>query len=489
MRMLSQGAIACVAMTLLLATAQAQQGSARLRVMTFNIEYGGTHVSFEKVVEVIRRSGADIVGIQEAEGNLERLASELGWHFDLQNYAISRFPLLNPGAAQGRYVLVEVQPGKVVALLNVHLPSDPYGPDLVRDGASPDEVLALERSLRTPKIRPYLDAAKELVTLEIPVFLTGDFNTPAHTDWSKDAVGTRPFLRYPIAWPVTLAASKAGLHDAWRVTHTDPLVHPGLTWWAARPPRSIYSFDENDAQDRIDFIWYGGPVEVLGSGLIGEVGTPEAVITVEPWPSDHRAVIADFNVEAADTPPLLAMDRRVVTRGDNATVMYRNVAPARLQVRQDGAGKSTRFTVNERIAGDGAAGIDARLLSSGHYRVRLQQAANKELTTEFWVLEQGAKPWVGLVHDSKGGEDLLVSWRDAPGLRNDYLAIVREGTKATYDGPGTWIYVNAMPAGSLRIGKDNVAGEWPLAPGRYVVRLMKDDGIEVLAESAPFDIV
>ena len=51
-----------------------------LRVMTFNIEWGGANISFDNVVEAIRLSDADIVGIQEAEGNLPRLAAELGWH-------------------------------------------------------------------------------------------------------------------------------------------------------------------------------------------------------------------------------------------------------------------------------------------------------------------------------------------------------------------------------------------------------------------------
>jgi hypothetical protein len=52
-----------------------------LRVMTFNIEWGGTNVSFDNVVKAIRLSDADIVGIQEAEGNLARLAAELDWHY------------------------------------------------------------------------------------------------------------------------------------------------------------------------------------------------------------------------------------------------------------------------------------------------------------------------------------------------------------------------------------------------------------------------
>ena len=126
--------------------------SVDLNVMTFNIEWGGTHVSWDNVVEAIRSADADIVAVQEAEGNLVRLAGEFGWYFDRRNYVISRFPVLDPPGADGRYVFVEVAPGRIVALANVHLPSDPYGPDRVRDGAAPDEVLALERRVRLAAI-------------------------------------------------------------------------------------------------------------------------------------------------------------------------------------------------------------------------------------------------------------------------------------------------------------------------------------------------
>ena len=88
------------------------------RLLTFNIEYGGAHVSFDNVVEAIRRSRADIVGIQEAEGNMPRLAEALGWNYDRRNYVLSRFPVYEPPRAEGRYVLIEVRPGQVIALAN-----------------------------------------------------------------------------------------------------------------------------------------------------------------------------------------------------------------------------------------------------------------------------------------------------------------------------------------------------------------------------------
>lgn len=165
-----------------------------LRAMTFNIEWGGTHVNFANVVEAIRLSNADLVGIQEAEGNLQRLADELGWHADLHNYAISKYPLIDPPGANGQYLYVEVTPGKIVALANVHLPSEPYGPYKLRDGASLEQVLELERVTRLPFIAPQLAVLSKLPEQNIPVFITGDFNSPAHTDWTAEMVGARKFF-------------------------------------------------------------------------------------------------------------------------------------------------------------------------------------------------------------------------------------------------------------------------------------------------------
>ena len=124
-----------------------------VNIMTFNIEWGGDNVSFDSVIEAVRLAEADIVGVQEAEGNLGRLAAALGWHADERNHVVSRFPLLDPPGGEGKYLFVEVTPGHALALANLHLPSDPYGPDMVRDGAGIEAVLANERAARMPPDR------------------------------------------------------------------------------------------------------------------------------------------------------------------------------------------------------------------------------------------------------------------------------------------------------------------------------------------------
>ncbi|HEX5619109.1 MAG TPA: hypothetical protein VFX51_11850 [Solirubrobacteraceae bacterium] len=51
-----------------------------VRVMTFNIWLGGDVVDFGNVIAAIRDARADIVGLQEAEGNTRRIAEAVRLH-------------------------------------------------------------------------------------------------------------------------------------------------------------------------------------------------------------------------------------------------------------------------------------------------------------------------------------------------------------------------------------------------------------------------
>jgi endonuclease/exonuclease/phosphatase (EEP) superfamily protein YafD len=157
--------------------------STSLNVMVFNIEDGGTLVSFAKVAEAIKASGADVVGIEEAQGHIGRLARLLGWpYYSTRCQILSKYPLIDPPSGNGVYLFVEPQPGKVVAMMNVHLPSDPYGPYWVRDGKTATQVIALEKKVRLAALQAQLAALPSLLAHQIPVFLTGDFNSPSFLD-------------------------------------------------------------------------------------------------------------------------------------------------------------------------------------------------------------------------------------------------------------------------------------------------------------------
>ena len=104
---------------------RAERGPVTLRVMSFNIEWGGAHVSFASVADAIRAARPDIVGVQEPEGNLERLARDLGWYADRRNHVISKYPLVDPPGADGRFLFVEVAPGRMVAMRMPHRSARP----------------------------------------------------------------------------------------------------------------------------------------------------------------------------------------------------------------------------------------------------------------------------------------------------------------------------------------------------------------------------
>ena len=469
-----------------------------LRVMSFNIEWGGAHISFDNVVEVVRRSQADVVGIQEAEGNLQRLAAALGWHYNLRQYVISRFPLAEPPGVDGRYVFVEVEPGKMVVLANVHLPSDPYGPDAVRDGADPEAVLALERKVRLPFIQPVLAALQPLIEQHIPVFLTGDFNAPAYTDWTEEMVGSRPFVRYPLDWPVSRAVVAAGLHDSWREQYPDPLSHPGLTWWAGRPPLPNYAPGENDPQDRIDFVWFAGASTLTSSQIAGEKGAADVSISVEPWPTDHRGVVSGFKVVPATMPRFANTGQRVYTQGEDVVVVHHGALEAEgehangdlLRITRLIPGQSAEEIVSVRVSGNAQLTYAAAQFPAGHYLLSMGASTGTlSPQNEFWVSPTGATPTVSVSAGSfKTGEPITVNWSNAPGNRNDYLAIYDADKSQGNEDIRAWVYTNALPAGQLVCDGQNLQGEWPLQPGNYVVRLLKDDGYEQMAESGRFTV-
>ena len=200
---------------------------AELHLLQLNIEYGGTGVDFDAVVKVIRSSGAPIAALQEGCGNVPRIASALGWpYYDVRTQLVSTLPLLDPpatgGAASDGVVFVEVEPGRVVALVNVHPPSRGFGPFRVQ--REPERrVMRRERRVRLAALQPSLDAARSLMEAGIPVVLLGDFNAPSHRDWTDDTVGMRSHMTAAFAWPTSVASEDVGLVDAYRAVYPDPV--------------------------------------------------------------------------------------------------------------------------------------------------------------------------------------------------------------------------------------------------------------------------
>jgi hypothetical protein len=149
----------------------------------------------------------------------------------------------------------------------------------------------------------------------------------------------------------------------------------------------------------------------------------------------------------------------------------------------------TESTVTERtVAGDGPMRLAGSQFSPGHYRIEMHSlAGNVSLSRDIWILRADATPSIEVLGTAfDAGDAIEVRWRDAPGNRNDYVAIARVDAAAGNEGESPWAYIDALPQGQLRLGETTSEWGWPPQPGTYVARLLKDDGYEQLAESAPF---
>ena len=475
----------CAAL-LFFSVANTQAEPTELRIMTFNIWLGGELVNFGKVVEAIEKSNADIVGLQEATGNTRRLADELGWYANERLQIISRFPLIDPPGADGYYIFAGINPGEVVAVANVHLPSDPYGPYLVRDGSTLEEVLENEQATRMPMLEPVLTRLTELSEAGMPILLTGDFNSPSHLDWTEALAETRAEVKYPVEWPVTVAVEEAGFIDTYRAAHPDPVAEPGVTWTYGYPyPR----LEPNEVIDRIDLVFATKDVEVLKSEIVGPKGSPNADVEIEPFPSDHRAVVSTIRVTPALPPLFVAVDKRRVEKGEPIVVRYH--APNGEDSDRIVLVKAEGDAVNEALMSlppyeadfFGAVTFGSGTLGPGSYDVVLLSKNVEEASrSSFWIVDANVTPSVVTDKASYSkGETITVSWENAPAHRWDWLGIYAVSDADLYNYLG-FLYTNASVSGSATFDS-NVLGEAMLPPGEYEVRLMLDDGYQVLSSS------
>lgn len=463
-----------------------------LRVAEFNIEYGGTHVDFDKVVAAIRKSGADVVGIEEAQTHIPRLARALGWpYFSVRLQVVSKLPLIDPPGGNSIYIFVQVAPGQVVAMENVHLPSNPYGPYRVRAGESRKEVVQRERRLRLPAVRPSLRKAEGLIEQGIPVFLTGDFNAPSWRDWTPEMVGVRPQILYPVRWPVSLAVERVGFVDSYRDVHPSPKRDPGLTWWAARPEIPGWDPAPHAPEDRIDFVYAAGAT-ATESLIVGERDHEGVDIGVEPWPTDHRMTVSTFTVTPGVPADMVAVERRLADVGEDVVVTFHVTAPGgdRVVIVPAGADPATDGLDEQPTAGaaDGTLTFASGAWAAGDYEAVLVDGAGAVLSRiPFWLQEPGAGPEISTGKARYAvGEPIDVTWRYAPGERWDWVGIYRRDADPHVAWYLLWAYTRATIAGSITLD-ETANGRFPLKAGKYSVYLLADDGYKLLAGS-PFTI-
>ena len=458
-----------------------------LRVMEFNIEYGGEVVDFDSIVRAAQAADADVIAIEEGFGNVARLAEALGYPYvDVRSQVISRLPLIDPPGGDGLSVFVQVAPGRVVALSNVHLPAGPYSPNLVRRGARRATILEIERRVRVPAVEPSVTALSGWVDQGIPAILLGDFNTPSRLDWTPETVGLREQIRYPVNWPTSRFVEDAGFRDSYRDAHPDPVEDQGLTWPSGRPhPPGAWSPGPHAPADRIDFIYTAGAIQTLGSDLVGESGGPDVTIAVDPWGTDHRAIVSELSVEGGVMPTLVAVGSRLVEAGTDQTLTFHGPGGPDQHIVVFRAGDPAYPTTDRPVPGevDGTVDIATDGWDPGTYVVVLKDGVSVLSRTRFWVEAVGDGPRVSTSRQVFGvGDPILVRWRNAPGNRWDWVGVYERGADPNVDPYLTWFYTRSSIRGAGTLDAQ-AEGPWPLPPGRYSVYLLADDAYDILART------
>ncbi len=284
-----------------------------IRVMSFNTWVGGesSNQPIEQTVEVIKAAKADVVGLQESHGrerngvrpdNAKVIAERLGWHYfdqgDNDTGIVSRYKVV--GATPRKWgAKLETPSGQQFWMFNAHFAHAPYQPyQLLKipyaDAPfleTSEQAEKAARDARESQVKSMLTEIRAVQNDGAPIFITGDFNEPPVLDWTKAArdAGLHPAV---VRWPATEMLQEAGFIDTYRKIHPDPVKQPGFTWTVLHKED-----DPTDHHDRIDFVFASQKnVEVKSAEIVGE--RPErANILVIPYPSDHRAVVTEVDIQ------------------------------------------------------------------------------------------------------------------------------------------------------------------------------------------------
>ena len=304
------GALVGIIVRGLISPVQAETEDKSLRVMSYNIHRGGVVMlkqPLSKTVKAIQLAKADIVGIQETRSprgdKLEELAKLLGWNHDMGkgSQILTRYEIVD-SLYSG--VKVKLDSGRPAYVFNVHLSSHPYQPyqlleirprwhkhtNNITFIKTEAEAIEWAKKARGAEIAKVLRQIKSLPDKQAPIFVVGDFNEPSHLDWTAAAAKAG---RHPIkvTYPTSTEMAKAGFADAYRTIYPDEMKKPGYTW------SSFYKFDDPTTHhDRIDFVYYKGKgIKLNEVKIVGE-NRKDADIVISPYPSDHRALVADFKL-------------------------------------------------------------------------------------------------------------------------------------------------------------------------------------------------
>lgn len=343
---MKKGLFTALALLLIIFSFSSCQKTETVKVLQFNIWQEGTVVEngFNAVADEIVRSDADFVTLSEVrnyhntrfcdrivEALKERGQTYYSFYTE-DSGLLSRYPITDSSTVYplnddrgSIYRLVAKKGNQEFAVYTAHLDYrncayyDARGYDgnnweKIEPVSDLDSILVLNRaSVRDDAIARFVSTAEKDKAAGRIVILGGDFNEPSHLDWTEATKDMRDHYGLVVPWDVSVILEKAGYKDAYREKYPDPVTHPGFTCPADCPDidlKKLVWSPEADDRDRIDFIMYS-PFEGLtltdmtivgpkGDILRGERATEKTadpiIAPLGTWPTDHKAVLATFQL-------------------------------------------------------------------------------------------------------------------------------------------------------------------------------------------------
>lgn len=239
-----------------------------LRIMTFNMEYGGQYLyekdeSFKyinKYIKLIKRYKLDIVCFQEADfidpknkniyfNITHYIAKKIKYYHHLNDNEdsglsiISRFPIIKK-YKKGTGIQIKIN-NQNINIFNIHPVDAPCTYCLYRSHKSYKDTpkgLSKQQSVNLSYKHKKKDLDEIFINknvLKEPTIIMGDFNEPSHLDWPVD-----------LPWKLSSRLYKNNFHDIVREFYPNVKKYPMYTCDIERKETIT------NAPERIDFIYH-----------------------------------------------------------------------------------------------------------------------------------------------------------------------------------------------------------------------------------------
>lgn len=168
-----------------------------IKVMAFNIFHGGhelgQEVGVNRVIELIKDSGADVIGMIETYGSGAIIADALGYYFYLRSSNLSimsKYPIKETYDLFDTFncsgASLQVSRTQTINYFNIWLDYRPITNDQLLANESIENIMAGEWGARAKQLQTILENMKPLLRQDnIPLIVSGDFNSDSHLDWGK----------------------------------------------------------------------------------------------------------------------------------------------------------------------------------------------------------------------------------------------------------------------------------------------------------------